>query len=162
VFGTTRTASKLDAARQYGLSDGAVLAEGPSSLSGAVQQWTNNRGVDVVLDLVGGDYAGASLDILAHRGRLMLIGAVGGGRAQFNVLRAITHRLRIQGSVLRSRKLDERVATVASFARDVSPLLEQQIVRPVVDSVFTLDAIADAHRRLESNTTFGKVVITCH
>ncbi len=161
VFGTTRSADKLDAARGYGLSDGVVLTDGPAALPHAVEDWTSGRGVDVVLDLVGGAYATSSLDVLASGGRLMLIGAIGGARAELNVLRAITHRLRIQGSVLRSRALPERIVTVAAFARDVLPLLARGIVRPVVDSTFVLDDIVEAHRRLESNQTFGKVVITC-
>ncbi|HKG94117.1 MAG TPA: NAD(P)H-quinone oxidoreductase [Gemmatimonadaceae bacterium] len=156
-FGTARTADKVERAREYGLEDGAALPDGVDPLAQHVQRWTGGRGVDVVLDLVGGPYVEPSVAALAPRGRLVLIGTVAGRTASLPLHLALSRRLTIRGTVLRARPLEEKIAATRLFAAEVGPLLARRAVRPVLDSHFPLAEVRAAHERLESNATFGKV-----
>ena len=158
-YGTSRTEDKVERARAFGVEDGVALGRDTAALAGAVSRWTNGRGVDVVLDLVGGSYVAAGIEALAPRGRLILIGTVAGAQAQLDLRRVLTRRLTLRGTVLRARPLEEKILATRAFASEVVPLLARGAVRPVVDSRFELSQIADAHRHLESNATFGKVVV---
>jgi NADPH:quinone reductase-like Zn-dependent oxidoreductase len=157
--GTSRTPEKIERARDLGLADGAALPDGPSALAERVRGWTGGRGVHVVLDLVGGDYVPAGLEVLAERGRLVLVGLVAGRRAEVDLGRVLARRLTVHGTVLRARALAEKMAVTRTFAAQVVPLLADGRLRPVVDSTFPLDDVRLAHERLESNATFGKVVL---
>jgi NADPH2:quinone reductase len=158
-FGTSRTQDKIDRAREFGLEDGIALADDLTPLTAAVSRWTDGRGVDIVLDLVGGSYVDSGVEALAPRGRLILIGTVAGAQTQLDLRRILTRRLTIRGTVLRARPLEEKILATRAFATEVVPLIARRVVRPVIDSVFPLSEIADAHRHLESNATFGKVVV---
>jgi len=158
-FGTSRTQDKIDRARDFGLEDGVALGGDTGSLLDAVSRWTDGRGIDVVLDLVGGSYVPAGVEALAPRGRLILIGTIAGVQTQLDLRRVLTRRLTIRGTVLRARPLEEKIIATRAFAAEVVPLLAHGVVQPVIDSVFPLSQIAEAHRRLESNATFGKVVV---
>lgn len=158
-FGTARSAWKIDRAREYGLEDGLVLAGDLAPLGEAVRRWTGGAGLDIVLELVGGPYVAASVDAMAPLGRLILIGTMAGGSSELPLGRVLGGRLTIRGTVLRARPLEEKILATRAFAAQVGPLLADGIVRPVVDSVFPLDRIAEAHERVESNQTFGKVVL---
>lgn len=159
VFGTTRSRDKLARALTLGVHDGAVTGDDLSSLGPALQAFTHGKGVEVTLDLLGGAYLPASIATAALRGRIMLVGAIAGSQATIDVRQVLGKRLRLQGTVLRSRPHDEKVAATAAFARDVLPLLSQGHVNPVIDRVFPLADIADAHGRMEGNESFGKVVL---
>jgi NADPH:quinone reductase len=158
-FGTTRTESKLAAARSVGLQDGLCIKQDFEPLVRAVEAWTSGRGIDVTLDLVGGPYFVASARVAALRGRIMIIGSLAGGTSDFPLGLVLRRRLLLRGTVLRSRSLAEKIDATARFEREVGPLLAGGKVRPVVDSVFPLDRIADAHRRMESNESVGKVIV---
>jgi NADPH:quinone reductase-like Zn-dependent oxidoreductase len=97
---------------------------------------------------------------MALRGRIILIGGVAGGKTEVDLYQILGKRLQVIGTVLRARSLEEKIAITIAFVREVVPLLAQGTIQPVIDSVFPLDQIQDAHRRLESNETFGKVVLT--
>jgi len=162
AFGTSRTADKIERAKQFGLEAGFIVPE-PSALSGLAEfaeKVTGGRGFDVVLDLNGGPYFAASLEAMSLRARLILIGSVAGSRAEVDLSQILRKRLLVIGTVMRARTLEEKILVTRAFARGVGPLLAQGTVQPVIDSVFPLDQIQDAHRRLESNETFGKVVLT--
>ena len=162
AFGTSRTPDKIERAKSFGLESGFIVPE-PSALSGLAafaKSATGGSGVDVVLDLNGGPYFAASLEAMALRGRLVLIGGVAGGKTDVDLYQILGKRLHIIGTVLRARSLDEKIAITTTFAREVVPLLGDESIKPVIDSVFPLEQIQDAHRRLESNETFGKVVLT--
>jgi putative PIG3 family NAD(P)H quinone oxidoreductase len=159
-FGASRTAEKIERAREFGLENGVALEHGPEGLAAAVARWTRQRGVDVVLDLVGGPYVSACLDSLAPKGRMMLVGAVAGSQATIDIRRILGKRLILRGTVLRARSLEEKIEVTRAFAREVTPRVASGELRPVIDSVFPLERIAEAHRRMESNETFGKIVIT--
>lgn len=161
AFGTSRTPDKIERAKVFGLESGFTVPE-PSALSGlsAFAKQVTGGGFDVVLDLNGGPYFAASLEAMALRGRIILIGGVAGGKAEIDLYNILGKRLHVIGTVLRARSLEEKIAVTAAFAEEVVPLLGEGTIEPVIDSVFPLDRIQDAHRRLESNETFGKVSLT--
>jgi NADPH2:quinone reductase len=156
-FGTSRTADKIDRALPFGLERGAAIDDA-KGLAELATDWAPN-GFDIVLDLVGGAYTPASIDALAVRGRLMLVGLVAGATATLDLRRLLSRRASVIGTVLRARSVEEKAAATNAFSRDLGRALETGSLRAVVDTVYALDEIADAHRRMESNETFGKVVI---
>jgi NADPH2:quinone reductase len=97
---------------------------------------------------------------LARGGRMIVVGLTGGRSAPIDLGAVLSKRLTIIGTVLRARTLDEKIAVTAAFAEDILPLLEGGIVRPVLERTYVLADAAEAHRRLESNATFGKLVLT--
>jgi len=162
AFGTSRTPDKIERAKAFGLESGFAVPD-PSALtelSNFAKNATADHGFDVVLELNGGPYFAASLEAAALKGRIILIGGVAGGKTNVELYQILRKRLHIIGTVMRARSLEEKIATTAAFAEEVVPLLARGTVQPVIDSVFPLDKIQDAHRRLESNATFGKVVLT--
>ncbi len=159
VYGTARTQEKLERARGYGLDEAVAVGDEPEAFARAVRAWTNRAGVHVILDLVGGDYLTANLDALALRGRMMLVGTLGGSHAPLDFRAVMGKRLNIIGTVLRARSTEEKARAVRHFARHVVPLLARGHVRPVIDSIYPLGEVRAAHERLESNETFGKVVL---
>jgi putative PIG3 family NAD(P)H quinone oxidoreductase len=126
----------------------------------AVKETTGGRGVDVVLDMVGGDYLARNLEALALDGRLVVIGLQGGAKAELNLLPLMQRRLWITGSTLRPRSVEEKGLLARSLHDRVWPLLAAGRCKPVVDSTFPLAAAADAHRRMESGAHVGKIVLT--
>lgn len=155
AFGTSRTPDKIERAKTFGLESGCALSE----LSVFVKNATRGHGFDVVLDLNGGPYFAASLEAMALKGRIILIGGVAGGKTDVDLYQILGKRLHVIGTVLRARSLQEKIEITNAFAQEVGPLLEKGNIEPVIDSVFPLEQIQDAHRRLESNETFGKVVL---
>ncbi len=160
AYGTARGAPKLEAARAAGMRDGCQPGSEPGWIAAAVQAWTEGRGVDVVIDLVGGDYTAGSLAAMAPRGRLMLIGALAGAKATVDLRAILGKRLTIRGTVLRSRGLEERIAAAAAYAAQVLPLLADGRLVPRIDATFPLARIAEAHALVESNATIGKVALS--
>ena len=158
-YGTARSAWKLDRARELGMEDGFAPPADLAGLAHRALAWSGGRGVDVVLDLVGGPYVEASVGLLGLKGRLMLVGAVGGGDVRFPLQRVMAQRLTIRGTVLRSRPIEERILATAAFEREVVPWLATGAVRPVIDARFPLDDVRRAHERMESNDSFGKIVL---
>lgn len=158
-YGTSRTASKLDQAKTYGMQDGLVVRDSFDDLLAAMDQLTRGQGVNVMLDLVGGAYVKAGQKLLAVKGRMILVGTVAGGSYELESRYVMSKRLQIRGTVLRARTLEEKIRATQAFASEVVPLLARGVLRPVIDSRFRLDEIADAHRRLESNESAGKVVV---
>jgi putative PIG3 family NAD(P)H quinone oxidoreductase len=159
-FGTSRSADKLERAKQYGLDESVVVGDDAKGFVDVVKEWTNNRGVDVILDLVGADYLEANLLAIAQTGRLMLVGTPSGSRANIDFGLVMSKRLSIRGTVLRGRSNEEKATATRLFSRHVVPLLAAGIVKPVVDVVFRLEEIREAHRMMESNQNFGKIVLS--
>jgi putative PIG3 family NAD(P)H quinone oxidoreductase len=158
-FGTARQADKIARARELGLEDGVVVADNPESMLPDVERWTTGKGIDVTLDLVGGAYVGASVRAAALRGRIMCLATVAGRSTTLPLGALLGKRVTIRGTVLRARPLEEKRVVTALFARDVVPLFASGALRPTVDRVFELSQIREAHERLASNQTFGKVVL---
>jgi len=157
VFGTARTARKLELAKSLGLSVAIDVTATPAfdeEVKGHAAQ-----GVELVIDYVGVPYFDRNLRALAPEGRLVLVGSLGGQRGEVNMALALSRRLRIEGTTMRARPFERRCAAIQAFAREVVPLLERGVVRPIVDRTFPLERIADAHRTMEGNTNFGKIVL---
>jgi NADPH:quinone reductase and related Zn-dependent oxidoreductases len=156
VAGTSRTEDKLDRCREFGL-DLALLTREPA-FADAINQ-ASGSGANVILDLVGGDYFPENLESLAVKGRMILVGLTAGRKSEIDLGMALYKRARIIGTVLRARTTEEKAAATAAFARDVLPLFESGKIKPNLDRVFPAAEIQTAHRYLESNESFGKVVI---
>jgi NADPH2:quinone reductase len=159
VYGTARTPEKLERAREFGLDEGVAVGDDPRVFAEAVRGWTRGAGVNVVLDLVGASYLAANLDALAPRGRMVLVGTLGGASAPLDFHAAMSKRLNIVGTVLRARSTEEKARAVRRFAAEVVPLFARGLLRPVLDSAHPLADAPAAYDRLESNATFGKVVL---
>jgi NADPH2:quinone reductase len=154
-LGTARTAQKLDAGRELGLDVGLSA----DNWAAGVAEHTANTGVHVILDFIGSAYLTDNLNALATRGRLVLIGLMGGAKAEVDLGVILGKRLHVVGTTLRARPLEEKLAVTQAFARQVVPLLEQGSVRPIIDRVFDLKDAAEAHRYMETNANFGKIVL---
>lgn len=159
AFGTSRTADKLERAKQYGLDSSVVVANDPVRFVEAVEGWTGGRGVDVIIDLVGAKYLEANLKALAAKGRLVLVSTAAGAEARLSLATVMSKRLTIVGTVLRSRSAEEKATATRLFACEVVPLLADGKVTPVVDRVYKLEEVREAHARMESNESFGKIVL---
>jgi len=158
VIGSSRTAEKLERCREFALDEEIVVAREPS-FADEVLSRTDARGVDVILDLVGGAYFEQNLLSLALKGRLLLVGLTAGSTANLNLGIALSKRLKLIGTVLRARSIEEKADATSAFASDVVPMLASGKVRPNVDRVFDFKDVRGAHEYLESNESFGKVVL---
>jgi putative PIG3 family NAD(P)H quinone oxidoreductase len=125
-----------------------------------VRQENAGRGVDIVLDMVGGDYFDRNLQVLAIEGRLVIIAMLGGARAELKLTTLLTKRLTVTGSTLRSRTVEEKAAVAEAVRNTVWPLLESGRVRPVIYATFPLAEAAAAHALMESSNHIGKIVLT--
>ncbi len=159
AIGTSRSAAKLDRCKPLGLDQGVVVGS-PVVFADEVKKLTGGRGVDVVLDLVGGDYVPESLAACASRARLILVGLTGGRKASLDLGLILSKRLEIVGTVMRARPLEEKIDAAQLLTSRLVPLVEQGRLAPVIDRVMPLAEAADAHRYLASNDSFGKVVLT--
>jgi NADPH2:quinone reductase len=158
-YGTSRTADKIEKSKPLGLEAGLVLRQNFEDLPAITEKWTAGKGINVLLDLVGGPYVKASQKAMAQHGRMILVGTVAGGSYELEAKYVMSKRLQIRGTVLRARSLEEKMAATRLFAAEVVPLLARGVLKPNVDSVFSISKISQAHQRLESNETFGKVVV---
>ncbi len=125
----------------------------------AVRDATSDRGVDVVLDIVGGDYLQRNIDLLAMHGRLVQVGLLGSGRAEINLSLVMQKRLTITGSTLRGRSVEEKGAIARELELKVWPLIAGGLIAPVIDRSLPLASAAEAHRLLEAGEIVGKIVL---
>jgi putative PIG3 family NAD(P)H quinone oxidoreductase len=125
-----------------------------------VKAWTSGRGVDVVLDHIGAPYLEGNLKSLALGGRLVLIGLMGGAKAEINLGALLVRRQQVIGSTLRARPVEEKAAIVTGFLERFGKDLADGRIAPVVDAVLPLAEVADAHRRMQASDHFGKLVLS--
>jgi len=125
----------------------------------AALEFTGGRGVDVVLDVIGGDYVDRNIDAVAVGGRIIQVGVMGGGVTSVNVGKLLPKRAALVGTVLRARPLEEKIAITRRFAAEILPLFDVGSVVPVIDRRFPLEAIVDAHVVMEANENVGKIII---
>jgi NADPH2:quinone reductase len=156
VIGTSRTPEKLERAADLGLEH-AVLAD--DSWPARVLEITEGRGVDVILDLVGGPYLDGNQRVVAARGRHIVVGVPGGAEAGINLRLLMGKRASIRGTVLRARPLPEKIELAEAFARDVLPGFGDGALAPVIDRIFPAAEAADAHAYMEANENFGKILL---
>jgi NADPH2:quinone reductase len=124
-----------------------------------VKTATDGKGVEVILDMVGGDYVDRNYDAAAVDGRIVQIALLGGGKATINVGKLMVKRLNHTGSTLRPRSNADKAAMVAAIEAKVMPLLREGRIKPLMDSSFPLEKAADAHRRMETSEHIGKIVL---
>ncbi len=158
VIGTSRTVDKLDRCKEFGL-DAAICTQDGSDFAGKIAEITGGKGVDVILDLVGAAYFEQNLTSLALKGRLVLVGLTSGRTAEFNLGMALQKRLTIVGTILRGRPTAEKAVAIQRFMDEVVPLLASGKIRPNVDRIFAADDVIEAYKYLESNVSFGKVIL---
>ena len=166
VVGTARTADKLERCRDLGLEAGIVPArtdEGVLDVDGLAWKIAEatGGGPNVVLDTVGGDYVVADVNAVAPKGRIVLIGTIAGGRATLPLMSILAKRLVVIGTVLRGRDVVEKAAATDAFVSDVMPLIAENQVEPIVEAAMPLARAEAAYALLESDTTFGKVILDC-
>jgi putative PIG3 family NAD(P)H quinone oxidoreductase len=157
VLGTSRSSDKLARALIYGVDVGIDTSRTP--FRDAI-----GEPVDVVLDVLGGPALADNLAVLGSRGRLVLLGFLAGSQSETDLGPILRKRLEIIGTVMRTRGLEERMALVQEFGRRMLPLFEPRFgqpaaLRPVLERAYPMTQLADAHRVLEGNATFGKVVV---
>lgn len=159
VLGTSRTAEKLERARALGLDHGILVARDDPKFAGEILRLTGGHGCPLVLDFVGAAYAAENLAALAPRGRVVVIGTMGGATAAVDYRVLMRARGSIVGTTLRPRPLEEKIAATRAFARDVLPLVAAHKVNPVLDEVLPASRAREAHERMERNESFGKLVL---
>ncbi|MDR3465636.1 MAG: NAD(P)H-quinone oxidoreductase [Xanthobacteraceae bacterium] len=126
----------------------------------ATRTLTDNAGVDLILDMVGGEYIERNYDAAAVGGRIVQIAFLGSPKATVNFTKLMVKRLHHTGSTLRPRSVADKAAMVAAITAKVLPLLHQGRIKPLIDSTFPLEKAADAHRRMETSAHIGKIVLT--
>ena len=124
-----------------------------------VKEATEGRGVDLILDMVGGDYIERNYDAAAIDGRIVQIAFLSGPKATVNFAKLMMKRLHHTGSTLRPRSAQDKAAMVAAIEKNVMPLIRDGRVKPIIDSSFALGDAADAHRRMETSAHIGKIVL---
>jgi NADPH2:quinone reductase len=158
VFATAGSAPKCAACERLGAERAVNYRD--ADFVAVVREATGGRGVDVVLDMVGGEYFARNIEVLALEGRLVEIATLRGVKAELNIQTVMQRRLTITGSTLRARPVADKGAIAAAVRHYVWPLLESGAVKPVVHATFPLRDAAGAHRLMESSAHIGKIVLT--
>ena len=149
---------KVQACRDLGAS--LVVDYTTQDFVKEVADFTQGRGVEVVLDVIGGDYTVRNVACLALRGRIIQVGTMAGPSKDFNVASLMGKRASIIGTVLRPRPKEEKIAVSQAFAEALLPDFDAGVLKPIIDKRFTLDQIVEAHRHMEANANVGKIVVT--
>jgi len=157
VFATAGTREKCAACEKLGAE--RAIDYSREDFAAVVAELTAGRGVDVILDMVGGDYLPRNLASLATDGRLVQIAFLKGPRAEIDLMTVMHRRLTLTGSTLRPRSIEEKGQIARAVRENVWPLIEKGDVRPVLHATFPLAAAAEAHRALEAGTHVGKIVL---
>ena len=153
----TASAGKLAACRELGADLAVDYASG--DFVAECVSFTNGVGIDVVLDVIGGDYVDKNIAAIRVGGRIVQVGTMGGGRTEVSIGMLLPKRASLIGTVLRARPLAEKIAITQRFSKEILPLFDSGLVKPVIDSRYALSAIADAHAYMETNANVGKILI---
>lgn len=156
VFTTAGSAEKCAFLERYGVT---AINYKEQDFSAIIAAQTAKRGVDVVLDMVGGPYIQKNIRALAPRGRLVQVAFMQGSKAELDLMHVMIKRLTITGSTMRPRSSAEKAAIAQSLKHKVWPLLEKGTVAPVIERVFPLEQAAEAHRLMESSAHIGKIML---
>jgi len=152
----TCSAGKIDACRELGAD--LVIERSPSDWLGEIKRAVQG-GVDVILDVIGGEEADRNLQAVGMDGTIVQVGLMGGGSASVKIGLILQKRITWIGTTLRARPLERKLALSQRFIAEVIPLFDAEALRPVVDSRYAFDQIADAHRHIESNANIGKILV---
>ena len=154
----TTSREKMDRVKQLGADFLVDFRETPD-FTEVVKEFTNKKGVDLILDHIGAKYLAPNMNSLAYKGKLVIIGVTSGIKAELNLALMMVKRQQIIGSVLRSRPVSEKGEIVAEFTRRALPKFADRTIIPQIEKVFTLDQVVDAHRMMEEDRHFGKIVL---
>jgi NADPH:quinone reductase len=154
----TAAPEKMERVRQVGADFLINFRETPD-FSDLVKEYTAKKGVDLILDHIGAAYLAPNMNSLAYKGRLVVIGVTSGIKAELNLALMMVKRQQIVGSVLRSRPVKEKGEIVAEFVRRALPRFADRTIVPIIEKVFTLDEVVEAHRMMEEDRHFGKIVL---
>lgn len=157
VIVTVGSEDKVRACKELG-TDHAILYK-QEDFAERVKEITAKRGADVILDHIGGSYLGQNMACLAVYGRLVIIGLMGGAKAELNIGRMMVKRQRVIGSVLRARSVKEKTALTEAFRKDALGRFASGELKPVIHDVLPFDDIVKAHEMMEANANTGKIVI---
>jgi NADPH2:quinone reductase len=157
VFATAGTAEKCAACERLGAERAINYRD--TDFVAAIRELTAGRGVDEIVDMVGGDYVARNLEALATEGRLVQIATQAGAKVEVNVMQIMQKRLTLTGSTLRARPVADKGVIAAQVHEHVWPLFESGAVKPIVHATFPLKDAAAAHRLMESSTHIGKIVL---
>ena len=152
----TCSAGKMQACRDLGAD--LVLERSPADWAGELKAAVPG-GVDVILDVIGGDEANRNLASIRSKGAIVQVGLMGGGQTPVNLGLLLVKRATWIGTTLRARPIEEKAHVCQRFVAEMIPLFESGALRPVIDSRFSLDDIADAHRHMEANANIGKILV---
>lgn len=150
--------SKMERVKQLG-ADLVIDFTTTPDFSEAVKEFTGKKGADVILDHVGAKYLAPNMNSLGYAGRLVIIGVIGGIKAELNLALMMVKRQRIIGSVLRSRPTREKGEIIAEFTRTALPKFADRTIVPIIEKAFPLDQVVEAHRMMEEDRHFGKIVL---
>ena len=156
-FITAGTQEKVSRCMELGAEGGTVRNE--ENFADAVAKWTENNGVQVILDPVGANYLEDNMKSLTLGGRLVMIGLMGGAKATINLGLLMMKRLRIIGSTLRAQPIAKKTEIMNNLNENVWPSLESGDIKPIIDTVIPIEEVDKAHKLMESNQTFGKVIL---
>ncbi len=154
---TAGSADKCERCLRMGADLAVNYNDGP--FAPKVKAATNGRGVDAVLDCIGGAYLAQNIEALAQGGRLVLIGLMKGARAEIDLAAVLRRHLHVIGSTLRTRSVEEKSRIVSTFQKRFGQALESGAIRPTIDCVLPLAQVAEAHRRMQASAHFGKIVL---
>lgn len=154
----TASPEKLERVKQLG-ADLVINFKETADFSEAVKEFTNKKGVDVILDHVGAKYLAPNMNSLGYKGRLVIIGVISGIKAELNLALMMVKRQQIIGSVLRSRPVSEKGEIAAEFVRRAMPKFADRTIVPIIEKAFPLDQVVEAHRMMEEDKHFGKIVL---
>ncbi|MGA2028026.1 MAG: NAD(P)H-quinone oxidoreductase [Syntrophobacteraceae bacterium] len=158
VIITAGSEDKVKRALDLGASAGINYKE--EDFAERVLEITRGAGVDIILDWIGASYLRKHLEILKTRGRLVIIGLMGGSAGEINLVPVLSKRLKVIGSVLRSQSREEKAEITRKFIETVLPLLKSGRVKPIIDRIFSISEVEAAHRYLSKGEHFGKIVLT--
>ncbi|MBL0224860.1 MAG: NAD(P)H-quinone oxidoreductase [Geobacteraceae bacterium] len=150
--------SKIARVKELGADLVNDFTENPD-FTEVVKEFTAKKGVDLILDHVGAKYLAPNMNSLGYKGRLVVIGVTSGIKAELNLALMMVKRQQIIGSVLRSRPVPEKAEIVTEFTRRALPKFSDRTIVPIIEKVFTIDQVADAHRMMEADQHFGKIVL---
>ncbi|MEA3465232.1 MAG: NAD(P)H-quinone oxidoreductase [Thermodesulfobacteriota bacterium] len=154
----TASPEKMERVKELG-ADLVIDYTQTPDFSQNIKEFTNKKGVDVILDHVGAKYLGPNMKSLGYKGKLVIIGIISGIKAELNLALMMVKRQQIIGSVLRSRPIAEKGNIIAEFNRRAMPKFADRTIVPIIEKVFTIDEIVDAHRMMEEDKHFGKIVL---
>ena len=154
----TVSPEKLERVLQIG-ADFLINYKETPDFTEVVKEYTNKKGVDLILDHIGAKYLAPNMNSLAYKGKLVIIGVTSGIKAELNLALMMVKRQQIIGSVIRSRPVSEKGDIVAEFTRRALPKFADRTIVPIIEKVFSIDQVVEAHKMMEADKHFGKIVL---